>query len=53
MGREAECYVNFSPDSRPSIQNAPHDLPEGEYVFTFKNGSIGFRKNQGIWIEEV
>jgi len=58
MGREATCIVgmlvdNYPRDSRASIQNAPSDLPQGEYLFTFKNGSIPFRKKQGIWVEEA
>ena len=58
MGREATCMVgmvvdNRSHESRASIQNAPRDLPQGEYVFTFRNGSVPFRKKQGIWVEEA
>lgn len=53
MGRELDCLVNYSPDSRPSIQNAPLDMPEGEYVFTFMNGSVPFKKHQGMWSEDV
>lgn len=56
MGREVTCMVgmivgNYS--HSPSIQNAPPDLPEGEYVFTFRNGSIHFMKNRGMWLQEV
>jgi hypothetical protein len=58
MGREATCLVgiavdNYTHESRASIQNAQHDLPQGEYVFSFRNGSIPFRREQGIWVEEV
>jgi hypothetical protein len=58
MGREVTCIVgiivgNYSHNSRPTVQNAPPDLPEGDYVFNFKNGSIAFRKNQGMWLGDV
>jgi hypothetical protein len=53
MGRELDCFVNYSHDSRPSIQGAPPDLPKGEYLFVFRHGSIPFRKNEGIWLEEI
>jgi hypothetical protein len=58
MGREVTCIVgmivgDYSHNSKPTIQNVPAGLPEGEYVFTFRHGSIPFRKNQGMWLEEV
>lgn len=58
MGREVACIVgmiigNYSHDSRLSIQNAPPDMPEGEYVFTYKHGAIFFNRYQGIWLEKV
>jgi len=55
MGREVECFVgmpvgNYSHDSSPSIQNVPPDMPDGEYIFTFNNGSVPFKKHQGMWL---
>jgi hypothetical protein len=58
MGREVTCIVgmivgNYSHNSRPSIQNAPPDIPDGEYLFTFRYGSIHFKKYQGMWLGNV
>jgi hypothetical protein len=57
MGREIGCMVgipvgDYSHNPRPSIQNAPLDLPEGEYVFTHKSGSILFKKDGRLWSAE-
>ena len=56
MGREVTCIVgvtfgNYVHSSRSTIQNAPPDLPDGQYLFTFRNGSIPFRKIRGLWFE--
>jgi hypothetical protein len=45
MEREVVCLVNFSIGdhshaSTATVQNAD-DLPEGEYIFTYKSGSSG------------
>ena len=58
MGQEVTCIVgmnvgNYSPNSMPSIQNAPPYFPDGEYLFTFWNGSIFFKKYQGRWLINV
>jgi len=58
MGRKVECFVgmpdgNYSHYSNPSIQNVPPDMPDGEYIFTFKNGSVPFKKQQGMWLENA
>jgi hypothetical protein len=53
MGRELDCLGNYSPESRPSVQGAPPDRPGGEYLFTFRHGTIAFRKNQRVWLEEI
>ncbi len=58
MGREVECFVgmpvgDYSRDSSPSIQNVPPDMPDGEYIFTFNNGSVPFKKYQGMWLEKA
>ena len=55
MEREVVCMVaipvsGYSLNSIPTIQDAPNDLPEGEYIFTYKWGSILFRKHGGMWL---
>jgi hypothetical protein len=52
MEREIPCIVGMpldAPDSEPSIQSPPADFPDGQYVFTFDNGSIHFRRIDGKW----
>jgi hypothetical protein len=53
--REVVCMVaisigDYSHTSTPSIQNAPPDLPEGEYIFSHKSGSIVLRKHGRMWL---
>ena len=55
MEREVVCLIDisigdYSHASSPRVQNAPDDLPEGEYIFTHKSGSIHLRKHGRMWI---
>jgi hypothetical protein len=60
MGREADCIVsavkvslpgtNASHYTKCQIQNAPDDLPEGQYQVTFGGDTTNVRKRDGFWL---
>lgn len=60
MGREAHCNVRGVRFSRPglppaplmqcTIEDAPSDLPDGDYVVTFDGISSQVRKTENGWL---
>ena len=49
MGREITCMVSINAFGELTIQNAPPDLSDGEYVLTFSDRSMLFRRFRGGW----
>lgn len=60
MGRDESCMISATKVSLPgtnefaysglTIQNAPNDLPDGQYTLKFKGHTEAVVKSNGDWV---